>query len=75
MGQVLVGGATTQFPSLHHAFFVGDVLTKRDCNLLRNLAVNVSIIKWVFFIPPPLNLLIDLIACTEQPVSLIRSPI
>ena len=45
MGQILVGGATIDFPALHHAFFVGDILTKRDCNLLRNLAPNVNIIN------------------------------
>jgi L-aminoadipate-semialdehyde dehydrogenase len=45
MGQILVGGATAQFPALRRAFFVGDVLTKRDCNLLRNLARNVNIIN------------------------------
>ena len=45
MGQILVGGAATQFRDLHHAFFVGDVLTKRDCNLLRTLAPNVNIIN------------------------------
>ncbi|SLM34666.1 l-aminoadipate-semialdehyde dehydrogenase large subunit [Lasallia pustulata] len=45
MGQILVGGATTEFSALHHAFFVGDILTKRDCNLLRNLAPNVNIIN------------------------------
>ncbi|KAI4141088.1 MAG: hypothetical protein L6R39_005509, partial [Caloplaca ligustica] len=32
MGQILVGGASTVFPSLHHAFFVGDILIKRDCS-------------------------------------------
>ncbi|KAI4121611.1 MAG: hypothetical protein LQ347_006797 [Umbilicaria vellea] len=45
MGQILVGGATSEFPALHHAFFVGDILTKRDCNLLRNLAPNVNIVN------------------------------
>ncbi|RFU30750.1 hypothetical protein B7463_g5578, partial [Scytalidium lignicola] len=45
MGQVLVGGATAEFPSLQHAFFVGDVLTTRDCRALRRLAVNVNIIN------------------------------
>ena len=56
MGQILVGGATTQFWDLHHAFFVGDVLTKRDCNLLRTLAPNVNIInsKHSFLGPPKL---------------------
>ncbi|KAH8695281.1 putative alpha-aminoadipate reductase Lys2 [Talaromyces proteolyticus] len=45
MGQILVGGATTSFPSLKNAFFVGDVLTTRDCKALRNLAENVNIIN------------------------------
>ncbi|KAI9848389.1 MAG: large subunit of alpha-aminoadipate reductase [Sclerophora amabilis] len=45
MGQILVGGATTVFPSLHHAFFVGDVLIKRDCRRLQELAPNVNIIN------------------------------
>jgi L-2-aminoadipate reductase len=45
MGQILVGGATAKFPSLNRAFFVGDVLTKRDCKSLRELAVNVSIVN------------------------------
>ena len=34
MGQILVGGASAKFPSLRSAFFVGDILTKRDCELL-----------------------------------------
>jgi L-2-aminoadipate reductase len=45
MGQVLVGGATAQFPSLHHAFFVGDLLTKKDCRKLQSLAPHTSIIN------------------------------
>ncbi|KAF3481347.1 L-aminoadipate-semialdehyde dehydrogenase large subunit [Arthroderma uncinatum] len=45
MGQILVGGATAQFPSLHHAFFVGDVLIKRDCRSLQSLAPNVNIVN------------------------------
>ncbi|KAJ5168361.1 L-2-aminoadipate reductase large subunit [Penicillium canariense] len=40
MGQILVGGASAQFPALHHAFFVGDVLIKRDCRSLQQLARN-----------------------------------
>ena len=43
MGQILVGGAIAEFPSLERAFFVGDILTTRDCRQLRNLAPNVSI--------------------------------
>lgn len=45
MGQVLVGGAVAEFPSLRRAFFVGDVLTTRDCRTLRKLAVNVGIVN------------------------------
>ncbi|KAL2157963.1 hypothetical protein VTH06DRAFT_4772 [Thermothelomyces fergusii] len=45
MGQILVGGATAEFPSLEHVFFVGDVLTTRDCRALRRLAVNANIIN------------------------------
>lgn len=45
MGQILVGGATAQFPSLQNVFFVGDVLTTRDCRVLRRLAVNANIIN------------------------------
>lgn len=43
MGQILVGGATAEFPSLQQAFFVGDVLTTRDCRALRRLAANANI--------------------------------
>lgn len=45
MGQILVGGAVAQFETLHHAFFVGDVLIKRDCRSLQNLAANVRIVN------------------------------
>ncbi|GAO13845.1 hypothetical protein UVI_02004360 [Ustilaginoidea virens] len=45
MGQILVGGAVTPFPSLRNAFFVGDLLTKKDCRKLRELAPNTSIIN------------------------------
>lgn len=45
MGQILVGGASTVFPSLHHAFFVGDILIKRDCRRLQELAPNVNIVN------------------------------
>jgi hypothetical protein len=40
-----VGGASAQFPDLHHAFFVGDILIKRDCRSLQGLAPNVSIVN------------------------------
>ncbi|KAF2753977.1 alpha-aminoadipate reductase [Pseudovirgaria hyperparasitica] len=45
MGQILVGGTMTQFPTLHHAFFVGDILIKRDCRRLQELAPNVCIVN------------------------------
>jgi L-2-aminoadipate reductase len=45
MGQILVGGASARFEKLHHAFFVGDVLIKRDCRSLQSLAPNVSIVN------------------------------
>ncbi len=45
MGQILVGGATATFDKLHHAFFVGDILIKRDCRSLQNLANNVRIVN------------------------------
>lgn len=45
MGQLLSAQATAQIPSLKSAFFVGDVLTKRDCHRLQSLAQNVRIIN------------------------------
>ncbi|KAI1624220.1 L-aminoadipate-semialdehyde dehydrogenase [Exophiala viscosa] len=45
MGQILVGGAVATFEKLHHAFFVGDILIKRDCRSLQNLAPNVRIVN------------------------------
>lgn len=45
MGQLLSAQATEAIPSLHHAFFVGDVLTKRDCLRLQTLAENVYIVN------------------------------
>lgn len=45
MGQLLSARATTQIPSLKAAFFVGDVLTKRDVIRLQSLASNVCIIN------------------------------
>ncbi|MBW0524956.1 hypothetical protein O181_064671 [Austropuccinia psidii MF-1] len=45
MGQLLSAQASTQIPSLKNAFFVGDVLTKRDCSRLQHLAPNVDIIN------------------------------
>ncbi|KAI0810089.1 alpha-aminoadipate reductase [Xylaria sp. FL0064] len=45
MGQILVGGATTHFDSLRHVFFVGDVLTTRDCKALRQLSKSCRIVN------------------------------
>ncbi|CAK7917598.1 L-2-aminoadipate reductase [[Candida] anglica] len=45
MGQLLSAQATTPIPTLHHAFFVGDILTKRDCLRLQSLAQNVYIVN------------------------------
>lgn len=45
MGQLLSTEAATSIPSLRNAFFVGDVLTKRDCLRLQSLASNVRIIN------------------------------
>lgn len=45
MGQLLSAQATASIPSLHHAFFVGDILTKRDCLRLQSLAENVYIVN------------------------------
>lgn len=45
MGQLLSAQATCQIPTLLNAFFVGDVLTKRDCLRLQALAANVRIIN------------------------------
>ena len=45
MGQILIGNATTEFPKLHHSFYVGDVLIKRDCKALQGLAPNVRIVN------------------------------
>lgn len=45
MGQLLSSNATTSIPSLRNAFFVGDLLTKRDCLRLQRLASNTHIIN------------------------------
>ncbi|KAL5514189.1 hypothetical protein ACEPAG_2277 [Sanghuangporus baumii] len=45
MGQLLSAQATCKIPSLRSAFFVGDVLTKRDCHRLQALASHVRIIN------------------------------
>ena len=49
-GQILVGGASAEFPSLKNAFFVGDQLLKRDCRLLQALAPNCRIVRLAHFI-------------------------
>ena len=48
MGQILVGGATAQFPALRHVFFVGDILTTRDCKALRKLGGLIIILYRLF---------------------------
>ena len=45
MGQLLSAQATRPIPTLRNAFFVGDILTKRDCTRLQQLANNVQIIN------------------------------
>ncbi|CAG8449470.1 7430_t:CDS:10 [Acaulospora colombiana] len=45
MGQLLSANANTPIPSLRNAFFVGDLLTKRDCGRLQRLASNTCIIN------------------------------
>jgi L-aminoadipate-semialdehyde dehydrogenase len=45
MGQLLSANATTPIPTLRHAFFVGDVLTKRDVVRLQHLAENTHVIN------------------------------
>jgi L-aminoadipate-semialdehyde dehydrogenase len=45
MGQLLSAQATRSIPTLTNAFFVGDILTKRDCTRLQQLANNVRIIN------------------------------
>lgn len=45
MGQLLSAQATAEISSLHHAFFVGDILTKRDCLRLQTLAENCNIVN------------------------------
>ncbi|KAI9715612.1 MAG: large subunit of alpha-aminoadipate reductase [Chrysothrix sp. TS-e1954] len=45
MGQILIGGAITQFADLKNAFFVGDILIKRDVRRLQELAPNVQTVN------------------------------
>jgi L-aminoadipate-semialdehyde dehydrogenase len=43
MGQILLGSLEPKVNSLHGAFFVGDVLLKRDCRRMQQLAPNCRI--------------------------------
>jgi L-aminoadipate-semialdehyde dehydrogenase len=45
MGQLVSANATTPIPVLRCAFFVGDILTKRDVTRLQTLASNVTVIN------------------------------
>lgn len=45
MGQLLSANAVSPIPSLRNAFFVGDVLTKRDIKRLQTLANNTCVIN------------------------------
>lgn len=45
MGQLLSANAVALIPTLRHAFFVGDVLTKRDVLRLQHLAPNTHVIN------------------------------
>lgn len=45
MGQILTLNATTQVQGLKNAFFVGDILTKRDVCRLQQLCPNAAIIN------------------------------
>ncbi|EJD54724.1 alpha-aminoadipate reductase Lys1p [Auricularia subglabra TFB-10046 SS5] len=45
MGQLLSAQATASIPSLANAFFVGDILTKRDVGRLQALAPNARVIN------------------------------
>ncbi|KAJ2817740.1 large subunit of alpha-aminoadipate reductase, partial [Coemansia sp. 'formosensis'] len=45
MGQLLSANASSQIASLRNAFFVGDLLTKRDCHRLQALAANCRIVN------------------------------
>ena len=45
MGQLLSANAISTLPKLRHAFFVGDILTKRDVTRLQTLAGNVTVVN------------------------------
>ncbi|KAJ2799063.1 large subunit of alpha-aminoadipate reductase [Coemansia guatemalensis] len=64
MGQLLAANADAAISSLRNAFFVGDLLTKRDCQRLQRLARNCRIVNMYgttetqravsfYAIPPP----------------------
>ncbi|KAI9494700.1 L-aminoadipate-semialdehyde dehydrogenase [Zychaea mexicana] len=45
MGQLLSSHATSEIPTLRNAFFVGDILTKRDAARIQKFAPNVAVIN------------------------------
>ncbi|KAI9016364.1 L-aminoadipate-semialdehyde dehydrogenase [Phycomyces nitens] len=45
MGQLLSSHAQTDIPTLRNAFFVGDILTKRDAARIQKFAPNVAVIN------------------------------
>ncbi|KAI8136739.1 L-aminoadipate-semialdehyde dehydrogenase [Fennellomyces sp. T-0311] len=45
MGQLLSSHAQTEIPTLRNAFFVGDILTKRDAARIQKFAPNVAVIN------------------------------
>ena len=45
MGQLLSSHAQVTVPSLHHAFFVGDILTKRDASRMQKVAPHLHVIN------------------------------
>jgi L-2-aminoadipate reductase len=45
LGQLLSAQPTQQMPFFQDTFFVGDVLSKRDCLRLQSLAANVRIVN------------------------------
>lgn len=45
MGQLLSSHAQTEIPTLRNAFFVGDILTKRDAARIQQYAPNVAVIN------------------------------
>lgn len=45
MGQLLSSHAQVEIPTLRNAFFVGDILTKRDAARIQKFAPNVSVIN------------------------------